>query len=153
MIHHFHRDQFVPGDAAQIWKFFSTPSNLAAITPAQMRFEIIGHITSTMYAGQMIQYRVGILPGLKIPWLTEITHVREGVFFVDEQRIGPYKLWHHEHEFTPTTDGRGVRMSDRITYDPGWGIIGGALDALWIRRQLAAIFDYRAVKVAELFPR
>jgi ligand-binding SRPBCC domain-containing protein len=153
VIRHLYRDVFVPGEPSRIWEFFSTPRNLAAITPAHMRFEIVGDIAPRMYPGQMIQYRVGILPGVTVPWLTEITHVREGEFFVDEQRIGPYKLWHHEHHFTPTADRAGVQMSDRITYDPGWGFIGGLIDALWIRRQLAAIFDYRARKVAELFPR
>lgn len=152
MIRTFHREQFIPGAPAAIWDFFATPRNLATITPPRMRFEIIGHLPPRMYPGQMIEYRIGILPGITIRWLTEITHVRAGEFFVDEQRIGPYKLWHHEHQFTPTHDGRGVEMTDRITYALGWGPVGTALDALWIHDQLATLFDYRAQKIAEHFP-
>lgn len=151
MIRHLHREQFLPGEPGRIWDFFATPRNLAAITPRHMRFEIVGDLPATMYPGQMIEYRIGVLPGITTRWLTEITHIREGEFFVDEQRLGPYKLWHHEHHFVPTPDGRGVIMTDRITYDPGWGFIGGLLDALWIRHQLATIFDFRARAVAEVF--
>ena len=152
MIRHLHRDQFIPGDPAVIWDFFATPRNLDALTPPSMRFETIGEIASRMYAGQMIEYRIGLLPGVATRWLTEITHVREGEFFVDEQRAGPYKLWHHEHRFVPSRERNGVQMSDHITYDPGWGWLGGLVDALWIQQQLRTIFDYRARKIAELFP-
>lgn len=152
MIRTLHREQFVPGDPARIWDFFATPRNLNELTPPGMSFDIRGEVGDRMYVGQMIEYRVGILPGVKLRWLTEITHVREGEYFVDEQRIGPYKLWHHEHRFTATPDGRGVQMTDRITYDPGWGPLGGVVDALWIKRQLAGIFDFRAQEVAARFP-
>ena len=150
MLRHLHRQQFVPGDPARIWEFFATPRNLDTLTPPNLRFEIVGEVAPRMYAGQMIEYRIGILPWVWTRWLTEITHVREGEFFVDEQRLGPYKLWHHEHRFTPARGG--VTMTDRITYDPGWGPIGGVVDALWIRRQLTTVFDYRAKKTSELFP-
>lgn len=151
MIRHLHREQFIPGAPARLWEFFATPRNLDALTPPNLRFEILGELAPRMYPGQMIAYRIGILPGVTLRWLTEITHVREGEFFVDEQRIGPYRLWHHEHHFIPAPGG--VTMKDRITYDPGWGPLGGIADALWIRRQLATIFDYRAKKIAELFAR
>ena len=150
MIFHLHREQFIPGDAARVWAFFATPRNLDALTPPTLRFEILGEVAPRMYPGQMIAYRIGILPGVRLRWLTEITHVREGEFFVDEQRLGPYRLWHHEHRFAPAPGGG--TMSDRITYDPGWGPLGSLAHALWIRRQLAAIFDYRQKKIAELFP-
>lgn len=153
MISHLHREQFIPGEPRRVWNFFATPRNLGVLTPASMRFETLGEIAPTMYAGQMIAYRIGILPGITTRWLTEITHVREGEYFVDEQRSGPYKLWHHEHHFTPSADGQGVHMTDRITYDPGWGWIGGIVNQLWIRGQLRSIFDYRAKKISELFPR
>lgn len=150
MIRTLHRQQFVPGKPARIWDFFATPHNLDTITPPTLRFEILGEIAPRMYPGQMIEYRIGVLPGLTTRWLTEITHVREGEFFVDEQRIGPYRLWHHEHHFAPASGG--LRMTDRITYDPGWGPLGRLADVLWIRRQLATIFDFRAHRIAELFP-
>ncbi|MES2692836.1 MAG: SRPBCC family protein [Verrucomicrobiota bacterium] len=152
MIHHLHREQLVAGDPARIWEFFATPQNLAAITPAHMRFETVGEVAPHMYPGQLIEYRIGVFPCITTRWLTEITHVREGSFFVDEQRFGPYKLWHHEHHFAPTSDGRGTRMTDHITYDVGWGPLGSALHALWIRRQLATIFDFRAQAITKLFP-
>jgi ligand-binding SRPBCC domain-containing protein len=152
VIRTLHRHQFVAGLPTAVWDFFATPRNLDALTPPSMRFDIIGRVPSRMYPGQMIQYRVGLLPGVKTTWLTEITHVREGEFFVDEQRLGPYKLWHHEHRFTPAPERGGVTMSDTITYDPGWGWLGAIVDAVWIRRQIATIFDYRAQKIAELFP-
>jgi ligand-binding SRPBCC domain-containing protein len=151
VIRHLHREQFIPGDPARIWDFFATPCNLNALTPPTLRFEIVGELPSRMYAGQIIEYRIGVLPGITTRWLTEITHLREGELFVDEQRLGPYRLWHHEHHFTPAPDRRGVQMIDRITYAVGWGPPGAALHALWIRPQLETIFDYRARKVAELF--
>jgi ligand-binding SRPBCC domain-containing protein len=152
VIRRLQRSQLIPGEPERIWDFFATPRNLDALTPPSMRFETLGDLPPRMYAGQLIEYRIGILPGITTRWLTEITHVREGEYFVDEQRVGPYKLWHHEHHFAPTPDKGGVQMVDRITYDPGWGMIGGIVDALWIRHQLKTIFDYRAAKIAELFP-
>lgn len=151
MIRHLVREQSIPGDPARIWEFFATPRNLDRLTPPSMPFEIVGEVAPRMYAGQLIEYRIGILPGVKSRWLTEITHVRSGEYFIDEQRVGPYRLWHHEHHFQPLPDGRGLHMIDRITYDPGWGVIGGVVDALWIRRQLADIFDFRAEKITALF--
>ena len=146
------REQFIPGNPPAIWDFFATPRNLDALTPPSLRLAIVGDLPARMYAGQMIAYRVGILPGVTLRWLTEITHVREGEFFVDEQRIGPYRLWHHEHRFVPAPDGRGVTMTDRITYDVGWGPAGDLAHALWIGRQLNTIFDYRAKRATEIFP-
>lgn len=151
MIRRLQREQFILGDPVRIWDFFATPRNLAAITPAHLGFEVIGELPPQMYAGQMIEYRIGLLPGVSTRWLTEITHLRVGELFVDEQRIGPYRLWHHEHHFAPTSDGRGVTMVDRITYDPGWGLLGGVVDTLWIKAQLRGIFDYRAKKIAARF--
>jgi len=152
VIRRLHREQFIPAAPAAVWEFFATPRNLDALTPPDLTFRIVGDVAPRMYAGQMIEYRIGVLPGVTTRWLTEITHVREGAYFVDEQRIGPYRLWHHEHMFSPAPDGRGVHMTDRITYDPGWGPIGGAVDALWIARKLAHVFAYRARRTAELFP-
>lgn len=152
MIHTLHQEQFVPGDPARIWEFFATPRNLAAITPAHMRFEMIGTLPEKMYAGQLIEYRIGIVPGLSTGWLTEITQIRDGSFFIDEQRIGPYRLWHHEHHFTPDPARGGVLMTDRIAYAVGWGPLGSLLHALWIRRKLESIFAHRREAIAQLFP-
>ncbi len=151
MIFHLHREQFVPGDPADIWRFFATPRNLDRLTSPQVRFRIVGEVAPRMYAGQMIEYRVGLVPGWWTRWSTEITHVQEGTFFVDEQRLGPYRLWHHEHHFAPTPGG--LTMTDHVTYDPGWGWLGGLAHACWIRRKLDAIFAFRAERIAALFPR
>lgn len=150
MIFQFHRQQFIPGDPPAIWEFFATPRNLDRLTAPHLRFRLVGEVAPRMYAGQIIEYRVGIVPGLWTRWLTEITHVREGEFFVDEQRVGPYRLWHHQHLFVPAAGG--VHMADIVTYDPGWGWFGGLADAVWIRGKLAEIFDFRAAQVAAIFP-
>ncbi len=139
------------GDPGAIWSFFATPRNLDTLTPPTVSFAIVGEVPAAMYPGQLIEYRIGILPGITTRWLTEITHVREGALFIDEQRLGPYKLWHHEHEFTPAADDSGLWMVDRVTYEVGWGPVGDVLHALWVRRQLTSIFDYRARRVDELF--
>ena len=152
MIQRLLRTQFLAGDPAAIWAFFASPRNLDVLTPPNLSFVVVGELAGRMYPGQMIEYRIGILPAVKMRWLTEITQVREGEYFVDEQRVGPYKLWHHEHHFTPAPNGSGMRMVDRVTYEVGWGPLGDLVHALWVRRQLATIFDYRARKVAELFP-
>lgn len=156
MLSTLHREQFVPGDPAAIWDFFAAPQNLDTITPPDLRFRIVGAVAPRMYPGQLIRYRVGVLPGVWTRWLTEITHVREGEYFVDEQRLGPYRLWHHEHHFlalpASSPNGLGVHMTDHITYDPGWGLVGAAVERIWIRRKLRHIFDYRREKIAELFP-
>lgn len=151
MIRYLHRQQFVPGEPAAVWDFFAQPQNLDQLSPASLRFRICGTPAARMYAGQMIEYRIGILPGVWTRWLTEITHIRAGEFFVDEQRLGPYKIWHHEHQFESIPGRRGLLMADRITYDAGYGLLGGIVEALWIRRQLATIFDFRAAKIRELF--
>src|SRR5687767_7684134 len=100
MIRTLYREQLVRGELTAVWDFFATPRNLTVLTPARLRVELVGVQPARMYAGQMIEHRVSLLPGLTTRWLTEITHVREREFFVDEQRLGPYRLWHHEHRFT-----------------------------------------------------
>ena len=148
MIRHLHREQFVPGEPARIWEFFATPRNLDALTPPRLRFRIVGEAAPRMFAGQLIEYRIGLLPGVWPRWLTEITHVREGEYFVDEQRFGPYRLWHHEHHFTPMAGG--VRMSDHVAYEVGWGPAGWLAEQLWVRAEVEAIFDFRAQKITEI---
>ncbi len=103
-----------------------------------------------MYAGQMISYRIRVAPFVRLRWLTEIVHVESGHYFVDEQRIGPYRLWHHEHHFTEQAGG--TLMMDRVTYALPLGVIGDLVHAVCVRRQLQYIFDYRAAKVREQFP-
>ena len=151
MIRHLHREQFIPADPAHVWQFFATPVNLNELTPPGVRFQILGETPGRMFAGQIIKYRISPLPGLWLKWVTEITVVEAGVCFVDEQRAGPYKRWHHEHRFVP--EAGGVRMLDHVTYEVGWVPFGWLAEQLWVDRQLRQIFDYRFRRVAEIFPR
>ncbi len=149
MIRHLRREQFIPGDPARVWDFFATPVNLNKLTPSSVRFRILGDIPPRMFAGQIIRYHISPLPGLWLRWVTEITVAEEGVRFVDEQRTGPYKLWHHEHRFVP--EKGGVRMFDHVSYEIGWGPFGWLAEKIWVERQLRKIFAYRFRRVAEIF--
>jgi ligand-binding SRPBCC domain-containing protein len=148
-LHSLSRQQFIPAPLERVWSYFSCPENLDELTPPDMHFEILTPNLERMYAGQLIEYRVMFAPGLYSRWLTEIAHVRAGEYFVDEQRLGPYRFWYHAHHFRPTSGG--VEMSDRVAYVIPGGPLGDLLDTLWIRQRLEAIFDYRARKIIELF--
>ncbi len=132
------------------WDFFSSPANLKVITPDFMGFDIISKLHSDkMYAGQIIRYKVKPVAGIPMQWTTEITQVQEPNFFIDEQRQGPYKMWHHQHHFEEK-DG-GVLMTDIIHYWPPFGFLGNIANSILIKKQLKGIFDYRKKKVEELF--
>ena len=129
------------------WEFFSQPANLANITPADMGFTVRWQSGgSTMYAGQLIEYTIRPLFGLPMRWLTEITHVKEQEYFIDEQRFGPYSLWHHQHYFKEM-DG-GVEMTDVVYYKIPFWFLGDVANALMVRKKLEHIFDFRK-KVVE----
>ena len=133
------------------WEFFSSPNNLAKITPPEMKFIVTsGNRADTkMYPGMIITYKVSPLWGIKMNWMTEITHVKEREYFVDEQRFGPYALWHHEHHFKAITGG--VLMSDILNYAIPYGIIGRIANRMFVRNQVKKIFDYRTKAIKELF--
>jgi len=116
------RQQLVKTDMATCWDFFSSPGNLQKITPKYMGFDVLTEVPEKMYEGLMIEYRVRPLLGIPMNWITEITHVKEHQFFVDEQRKGPYRIWHHEHHFE--TVDNGVLMSDIVSYELPFGILG-----------------------------
>jgi ligand-binding SRPBCC domain-containing protein len=143
------RRQLVKADVATLWAFFSDARNLAAITPAYMNFIITSKVPDTIYAGQIITYKVSPLMGIPLNWMTEITHVEQHLRFVDEQRIGPYKLWHHEHSFE-TVEG-GTIMTDTVYYALPLGILGRIAHGLFIKKQLKDIFDYRHKRIEEVF--
>jgi ligand-binding SRPBCC domain-containing protein len=144
------REQFIPAPLAQVWEYFCDPRNLNEMTPPDMNFEIVSLAPGRMTEGQLIEYKVEFIRGLKSLWLTEIAHVRECEYFVDEQRIGPYRFWYHEHVFE-AVDG-GTKMTDRVTYAIGFGPLGDLLHALWIGKRLQGIFDFRIGKIKEVFP-
>jgi ligand-binding SRPBCC domain-containing protein len=114
-----------------------------------MGFQITDFDNKSMYAGQIIQYKVSPLAGLKLSWTTEITFVKENSYFIDEQRFGPYTLWHHKHFFEPTENG--TKMTDLVHYALPLGFIGRIMNTLVVKNKLKEIFDYRVVKVDEIF--
>lgn len=133
-----------------MWEFFSSPLNLKELTPDYMDFRVLHTDTlKSMYAGQLIEYKVKPVLGIPIHWVTEITHCEENKFFVDEQRFGPYRLWHHQHHFEETPDG--ILMNDIVTYVLPFGFMGNAMHSLFIRNQLRGIFEYRRQKVNHIF--
>ncbi|WP_299381925.1 SRPBCC family protein [uncultured Lacinutrix sp.] len=148
-IYTFHRKQNLPITKAQAWEFLSSPKNLKTITPDYMGFDILSGADRPMYAGQIIQYIVTPVLGIKTKWVTEITHVVDGEYFVDEQRFGPYALWHHKH-FIKEIDG-GVEMEDIIDYKVPMGILGQMVNPILVRPKLEEIFKYRTEKLEELF--
>ncbi len=145
----FKRKQIIPTDLDTCWNFFSSPSNLKLITPPYMGFDVKTTVPDTMYEGLIIAYTVKPLLGIPVEWVTEITHINKGVFFVDEQRIGPYKLWHHEHHFKEVAEG--IEMIDIVSYELPFGKLGKLVEPILVAPKLKEIFDYRFKKVDELF--
>ena len=132
------------------WDFFSSPDNLQKITPKEMGFEITSVVDKRAYPGQIVTYKVGIMPGVRSSWVTEITQVKDNVFFIDEQRFGPYKMWHHEHWFEELSDGKTL-MKDKISYKIPFGPLGHLAQNIFIKKQLFAIFEHRYVILEKLF--
>ena len=148
MIHVYQKKQLLNCSIEKAWQFFSDPKNLATITPPNMDFKVIGNLSENMYEGMMIQYRVKPLLNIPTSWLTEITHIQKPYFFVDEQRVGPYQLWHHEHHFEETPNG--VLMTDIIHYVIPLGIIGLLAKPI-VQYKLNQIFNYRENTIKQLF--
>nr|WP_315152600.1 SRPBCC family protein [uncultured Flavobacterium sp.] len=141
--------QHINATLDECWTFFSSPENLQKITPKSMGFEITDFDNQSMYAGQIIQYKVSPLLGLKLNWVTEITKVQDKAYFIDEQRFGPYIFWHHKHFFEATPNG--VKMTDVVHYALPFGFVGRILNALIVKNKLKEIFDFRHVKVDQIF--
>lgn len=152
MQYQFKRSQLVNTDLKTLWDFASSPKNLSRITPDYMNFKIKSSLPDKgMYPGMMIIYTVCPLLKLPMTWITEITSVENGSYFVDEQRVGPYKMWHHEHHFEQKENG--VLMTDIVTYIPPLGILGALANLLFIKKQLNTIFEYRFKAMDKLFPK
>ncbi|MER3464748.1 MAG: hypothetical protein C4329_10420 [Chitinophagaceae bacterium] len=142
--------QKIPASLEETWNFFSNPNNLLAVTPPFLNLKVTNEIYGNeAYAGQIITYTVKPLLGIPLFWMTEITHVQPMKFFVDEQRKGPYKLWHHQHHFK-AIDG-GVEMTDIVHYRLPFGILGRMVHPLIVKSKLQQIFSFRFGKVNELF--
>ena len=132
------------------WDFLKNPANLNMITPEDLSFHILSDVPETMYNGLIIEYRI------KIPflgtrkWLAEIKHIREKRSFVDEQRIGPYRLWHHQHLLEPVGKSK-TRMIDRVSYQLPFGLLGRLVHEFRVKKMLEEIFDYRSKRLQEIF--
>lgn len=150
-MHVLERGTIIKESIEVLWEFFSNPGNLNRITPPDMSFEILTDVGGrSMHPGMIIRYKVRPLANIPMKWVTEITHCETHVSFVDEQRFGPYRFWHHQHHFTELGDGR-VYMQDIVHYDAGFGPLGRAMNALYIKKRLEGIFDYRTTAISELF--
>lgn len=145
-----HRSQFLPIGLEEAWPFFSTPRNLEAITPEFLHFEILSAVPEAIHSGLIIRYRISAVAGIPMTWVTEIKHVEPHRRFVDEQRIGPFRFWYHEHRFEAVAGG--IEMHDTVHYVMPWGLLGRLVHALFIRRRLEAIFDYRRAHLAARWP-
>lgn len=138
--------QQLPISLEEAWDFFSNPKNLKEITPDHMGFHIRGGADHHIYPGQIIEYTVKPLLGIPMYWMTEITQVKEREYFIDEQRVGPYAMWHHQHFFREIEGG--IEMDDMVHYRLPLGPLGDIAHAIFVKRELQKIFSYR-VEVLE----
>ena len=148
-IYTFKRKQYIPISLDEAWRFLSSPKNLKELTPDYMGFDILSGADKPMFAGQIIQYSVTPILGIKTKWVSEITQVEHKKYFVDIQLYGPYALWHHKH-FLKQIDG-GVEFEDIIDYKVPLGILGRLVHPFLVKPKLEEIFAYRQQKLIELF--
>ena len=147
----FIKKQVITATLDEVWDFISSPANLKEITPKSMGFDITsGGLPAKMYPGMIIAYKVKPLASIPVTWVTEITHIEEKRFFIDEQRIGPYAFWHHQHFIEKTEEG--VLMTDIVSYKPPLLFLGSIANTLLIRRKLEHIFNYRKHVLEQKFP-
>lgn len=132
------------------WAFFSSPENLEKLTPSDMNFQVTSGKPKKAYPGQIITYKVSVVKGIRLNWVTEITQVKENEFFIDEQRFGPYVMWHHEHSFE-AIDANSCFICDKVSYKLPLGILGKFAHFLFVKKQLLSIFQYRFDKIDALF--
>jgi ligand-binding SRPBCC domain-containing protein len=144
-----HKKQKVPITLDKAWEFLSNPKNLSILTPKEMNMTIVSGADRPMYSGQVIQYSVTPVAGIKTKWISEITHFVEGKYFVDLQLYGPYAFWHHQH-FIHEIDG-GIEMEDIIHYKVPFGILGRMVHPFLVKPKLEQIFEYRKERLTELF--
>lgn len=149
-VYTFEQAQLLPASLDEVWNFISSPANLKTITPDYMGFDITSkNLPEKMHPGMIISYKVSPVGGIKMTWVTEITQVVDKKFFVDEQRVGPYALWHHQHHLEETD--QGILMRDVVTYSPPFGFLGRIANSMMIRGKLKEIFEYRTKVLEDLF--
>jgi len=142
----------VPRSLSETWAFFSRPENLEKLTPEDVKFDIKSPVAGVeMYEGMIIQYRISPFPGFSSDWITEITQIKHLEHFIDDQRVGPFALWHHQHFFRDLGDGR-TEMKDILHYQAPLGFLGSIADSLFVHRQVKGIFTAREEAIKRLFP-
>ncbi len=149
-MHFLEREIVLNTKIENLWQFMATPANLNALTPPQLHFQIVSPLPDRMYNGLIIQYLIKIPLFGRWQWLTEIKHIRAGEYFVDEQRLGPYRLWYHQHLLEPVGEEK-TRMVDRVSYRLPFGVVGMVVHELWVKKLLNDIFAYRAQRLLQLF--
>ena len=142
--------QNLPIHIKEAWKFFSNPQNLSVITPEWLKLKITSKLPDKMYPGMIITYKVHPILGIPNTWATEITHVKEPFYFVDEQRFGPYKFWHHQHHFNETENG--IEMKDIINYALPFDPFSRPINSLLVEKKVKEIFRFREKKLTTIFP-
>ncbi len=148
----FRKTQTINASLDEVWDFISSHRNLKEITPDEMGFDITSKdLPEKMYEGMIISYKVSPVLGIKTTWVTEITKIKDRHYFVDEQRVGPYKIWHHQH-IIETCD-QGVLLTDIVSYSPPLGILGKIANSLFISKKLDEVFDYRVKALDRIFPK
>jgi len=149
-VYQFYKEQVIPASRIEVWDFISSPGNLKKITPPEMGFDIMTpHLSEKMYSGMIVSYKVKLLPGFKSNWVSEITQVRDGQYFVDEQRLGPYSMWHHQHILDDHK--QGILMKDLVTYLPPLGFLGAIVNRILIKDKLNEIFAFRERAFIDIF--
>lgn len=148
-IHHLYRQQRLAMPLAEAWPFFSSPRNLEPMTPDYLHFRITGDVPAEIHPGLIITYRIAAVANIPMTWVTEISHVIPGQQFVDEQRLGPFRFWHHLHRFSPVEGG--ILMEDSVYYVMPGGIMGELLHRGFVRARLEHIFDFRQAWLNQRF--
>lgn len=143
-------EQILPISLEKAWEFFTVPMNLDKITPKEMDFKITNNPPPKTYKGQIITYKIGVLPLIKSNWITEITHLEDQQFFVDEQRFGPYAMWHHEHHFEKISENE-TKMKDIVNFKMPFGILGDLLAGYFVKNKVKFIFESRHTILEKTF--
>ena len=149
-MHLLERDIVLNADVSRIWEFLATPVNLNELTPPDLDFKIVTNLPNKMYNGLLIEYEIAIPMFGTHRWLTEIKHIDDGASFVDEQRVGPYRLWYHQHIIEAVSEQQ-TRMIDRVTYQLPFGPLGILMHQIKVKQMLEEIFDFRTQRLYELF--
>lgn len=148
-MHKLKQEQFLPIPIEEAWAFFASPRNLNAVTPKDLHFEITSELPNEMYEGLIITYKIKPILNISVNWCTEITHIIHNQYFVDEQRKGPFNIWHHEHHFISVENG--VLMTDLLYYDIGKSIFGWVAGWLFVYKKVKQIFEYRSIALNNYF--